>query len=65
MSPFLGTTGGGSSLGFRSLGVGGLGEDPGNPATSAKEIMATCKTTIGHYWIKPTGYSGRDFIAKL
>lgn len=61
MSPFLGTTGGGSSLGFRGLAFGGIGTDQSNPATSAKEIRDSGNTTNGHYWIKPTGYSGSAY----
>lgn len=62
MSPFLGTTGGGSSLGFRRISAGGLpGSDASNPATGAKEIRDAGGTTNGFYYIKPTGYSGSAY----
>tara|TARA_B100001996_G_C18651595_1_gene589607 strand:- start:262 stop:1428 length:1167 start_codon:yes stop_codon:yes gene_type:complete len=62
MSPFLGTTGGGSSLGFRRIGAGSVpGMDQSNPATSAKAIKDAGGTTNGFYWIKPTGYSGSAY----
>ncbi len=62
MSPFLGTTGGGSSLGFRQIAKDDiLGGDSSNPATSAKAIVNAGGTTNGYYWIKPTGYSGSAY----
>ena len=62
MSPFLGTTGGGSSLGFRHVGGGGIpGLEQSNPATSAKQIRDAGITTNGFYWIKPTGYTGSAY----
>ena len=62
MSLFLGTTGGGSSLGFRSVGGGGIpGLDQNNPATGAKQIMDAGVTTNGYYWVKPDGYGGAAY----
>ena len=62
MSPFLGTTGGGSSLGFRSIGGGGIpGMDQNNPATSAKAIKDAGGTGNDYYWIKPDGYTGSAY----
>ena len=62
MSPFLGTTGGGSSLGFRSIGGGGIpGMDQNNPATGAKQIRDAGGTGNDYYWIKPDGYTGSAY----
>ena len=62
MSPFLGTTGGGSSLGFRSVAKSDIpGLTQSEPATGAKQIRDAGGTTNGFYWVKPTGYSGSAY----
>ena len=64
MSPFLGTTGGGSSLGFRGLGGGGGldGSTAALAAPSAKYLRDDIGlTSNGYYWIKPTGYTGSAY----